>query len=261
MLKILIVEGNSGEIIEEKRRSGVPIGSDLYRDALSIHAPEFQFDVSIPYAAHLQDRTIDIAEYDGFALTGSGVAWSSSQEEAIPYLKYIEKLFETGKPVIGSCWGMQTTIQVFGGKCGPNEAGTELGLAEDIRLSQAGRESWLFKGVPTVFTSPTIHRDHVTHLPKSFELLASNRVSRVQAVEYSGADVNFVGFQFHPEYELSYVDAIKQSSMDLPDTRRVITAFPKKPPAMVSDKSARTQVFSNWIKKATTEKLGDEKAA
>ena len=121
MTKILIVEGNSGEIIKSIRALGLSLGSDRYRDALGLHTENVSFDVSIPFAPELQDTRIDIAEYDAFALTGSGVKWSSGDPEARPYLAHLEKILALGKPVIGSCWGMQTVIQILGGNCLPNE--------------------------------------------------------------------------------------------------------------------------------------------
>ena len=261
MTKILIVEGNSAEIIRSKRENGLPIASDKYIEALSIHAPDARYDVGIPYAPELQNSTINMDEYDAVALTGSGVAWSSCDEQAKPYLDYLESVFAIGKPVIGSCWGMQCVVQLFGGTCTANENGTEIGLAEDIELSTKGRGHWIFADMPDRFPSPCIHRDHVTALPDCFDLLASNPVSKVQAVAYNGADHDYVGFQFHPEFDLNYVSAIKQNTISMSGTCGIVASFPENPPHIVSDIEARTRVFANWIHHIQSKKAAPVRAA
>ncbi|MGI9351086.1 MAG: type 1 glutamine amidotransferase [Rhizobiaceae bacterium] len=261
MTKILIVEGNSGENIRAIQRSGLPLGSDKYRHALNLYAINAAIDVSIPYAPELQAAEIDITSYDAFALTGSGVKWSSRDPEAKPYLAHIEKILALGKPVIGSCWGMQTVIQVLGGNCAPNEKGTEIGLAENIKLSEFGRSHWVFEGMPSCFSSPCVHRDHVVDLPDTVKLLASNSVSKVQAISCTQNDVDFVGFQFHPELDLDHVKAVQEKLGNIPETHTVISSFPDPVPEIVSDEKLRTKVFGNWLRRVENKKAASAEAA
>ncbi|MEM9277916.1 MAG: type 1 glutamine amidotransferase [Pseudomonadota bacterium] len=261
MTKILIVEGNSGEIIRTKHENGLKIGSDKYHEAMALYTPDTEFDVSIPFEPDMQNNEIRIEDYNAFALTGSGVDWSSRDKEAKPYLDHVEKILATGKPVIGSCWGMQTVVQILGGNCGPNENGTEVGLAEDIRLSAEGRAHWIFEGMPDSFPSPCVHRDHVAHLPECFDLLAGNSVSPVQAACYNREDIDFVGFQFHPEFDLDYVQSMRQSAEILPGTHKIIANFPDNPPEIVSNAGLRTRVVSNWISHVQNKKAASGIAA
>lgn len=247
MTKILIVEGNSAEIINKKRKNGLPLGSDKYREALELHAPDAIFEVGVPHAVAMEDRETRIEDFDAFALTGSGVEWSSGDPRAKSYLDYLERVLDSDKPVIGSCWGMQTVVQLKGGDCLPNEKGAEVGLAKDIQLTAKGRKHWLFHGMPDVFDSPCIHRDHVVRLPDSFDLLAKNDVSTVQAVAYNRDDLDYVGFQFHPEFDLEYVEGMHNAQGLLPGTKGLVSSFPDEPSEFVTDVNLRTKVFANWI--------------
>ena len=254
MLKILVVEGNSEDILKSLQSSGLQPASEHYRNALLYHAGDSNIDIAIPDAPHTENILRDLSAYDGFALTGSGVAWSSSDEEAKPYLEYIAKIFEQGKPVIGSCWGMQTVAQLYGGHSEPNHMGTELGLAEGLSLNPAGIEHFVFAGMPKQFSSPCIHRDHVTKMPEGFEILASNSVSSVQAMASTRADIDFVGFQYHPEYTLEYVANIVKSRGGTPMNGEQISSFPNSLPETVANNDVRTRVFKNWTKHVSDQK-------
>ncbi|MEM7067485.1 MAG: type 1 glutamine amidotransferase [Pseudomonadota bacterium] len=247
MVKILIVEGNTSEIILKNRKAGNKLAWERYRDALSLHEPEAEFLVTMPYAADLMVAPVGHDDIDAIALTGSGVMWSANDAEAIPYLEYLGKLVETGKPIIGSCWGMQTMVQLMGGIALPNSKGAEIGFAEDISLTEAGRSHWIFDGMPDQFHSPCIHRDHVVELPDCFDLLASNMVSHVQAVACHNSELDFVGFQFHPEFDLDYAKALFEDSTVFVGAKKTIKSFPEDLPDSVTDEMKRTKVFGNWL--------------
>lgn len=255
MLNILIVEGNTADIIDGTRSAGALTAAECYQHALSLHAQEANFHVCVPFAKELSTHGA-FSEYDAFALTGSGVSWSAADREAAPYLKQLEEIFAQNKPVIGSCWGMQTVAQLFGGENAANEKGVEIGIAEDIVLTSEGRNHWVFEGVPDRFASPCIHRDHVTQMPDGFEILASNTVSPVQAIASTRSDIDYVGFQFHPEFTVAYIEEIvTRRSISLFDPS-MIANFEGKSVKACDDENLRTRVFANWIKH-----VGNKKAA
>ena len=201
-LNILVVEGCSEEILVTQETAGTSFGAEVYRKALLLNAPEASIDIAFPYAPHRNRKLLPLETYDGFALTGSAVAWGAEMPEAKPYLAYVDTVLKTGKPVLGSCWGMQTIAVLLGGMSGPNPKGSEVGIARNIRLTEAGGNHPLFEGMPDTFDSPCWHRDHVTRLPEGAVLLASNAVSDVQAMAYTRNGIDYMGFQFHPEVPL-----------------------------------------------------------
>lgn len=261
MLKILIVEGNTPDLIIKSRQTGRQLGSERYRDSLALNAPDAIFATSMPLAQDLQEDHIDLSAFDCFALTGSGFPWSAGDPEVKPYMDHLEKIIAQKKPIIGSCWGMQSIVQIMGGNSEPNTKGTEIGLAEDITLTEAGREHWVFDEMPEQFSSPCIHRDHVVALPDCFELLASNAVSRVQAVACTSDELDYVGFQFHPEFDLNYVHTFYKNSHMQTSEENMIASFPENPPAIVSNPLQRTRVFGNWLSYVESKKAAVEAAA
>ena len=203
----------------------------------------------------------DLEEIDAFALTGSGIKWSAGDIAVRPYLGFLETIVATGKPIIGSCWGMQTIVQLFGGNSLPNTQGTEVGLAEDIMLTEAGRAHWIFEGMPDCFSSPCIHRDHVVELPDMFDFLASNATSQVQAVSCHTTELDYVGFQFHPEFELDAVKIMHQRSEVFAPIQTLVECFPENPPEIVQNEMLRTQVYGNWMRHVQSKKAANELAA
>ena len=56
MTKVLIVEGNTGEIIKRNQNAGLKLAWERYRDAISLHAPNIEFSVAMPLAARFDVR-------------------------------------------------------------------------------------------------------------------------------------------------------------------------------------------------------------
>jgi GMP synthase-like glutamine amidotransferase len=165
-----------------------------------------------------------------------------------PFLKRIEPLLASGKPVIGACWGVQTAAVALGGKVGANPKGSEIGLAT-IELTAEGVAHPLFAGSPRRFATPTFHRDHITQLPAGAVLLASSEVSPVQAIEVRTGGVDFTGFQFHPEAELADFRKGYEEFGAQPDSVSVMAIFPDEPPAEVADPMRRTLAIGNCLRR------------
>ena len=205
MTRILIAEGNTPELLEGRTHLGQPWTAEAYGAALARFAPGIEITVTRPYFDGWDLDALDLAQFDGLAVTGSGVAWSGADERARPFWQLYEKTFASGTPAIGCCWGLQTAAVVLGGEttAGPN--GVEAGFARDVTLTEAGRSHPFHANRPARFDVLCMHRDDVTRLPDGAVVTATNAHTAVQGMVYDQAGVRFWGVQYHPEITLADV--------------------------------------------------------
>jgi GMP synthase (glutamine-hydrolysing) len=104
-------------------------------------------------------------------------------------------IFELGIPVLGICYGMQVTAEIFGGTVQPAPK-PEYGRAM-LQLNARGIASPLFKNTPPEQQVWMSHADCVVKLPDEFELLATSGSGVICAAQHKDKPV--FGVQFHPE--------------------------------------------------------------
>ncbi len=116
---------------------------------------------------------------------------SSVYEENAPQVD--PKLFETGVPVFGICYGFQAMARALGGaveQTGTREYGrTELGIA--------GAGGTLHEELPGHHPVWMSHGDAVTKAPEGFTVTATSEGAPVAAFE--DTERRFAGVQYHPE--------------------------------------------------------------
>jgi GMP synthase (glutamine-hydrolysing) len=127
---------------------------------------------------------------------GSPHAW---EEDVNPWLAeektLIARTLESGKVIVGVCFGAQLLAEALGGKLFANSQ-KEIGWYE-VTLTSEGQNSFLFSHLPTRFVSFHWHSDHFS-LPHGCTRLAYSEPTANQAYICQGRPV--VGLQFHPEY-------------------------------------------------------------
>jgi GMP synthase (glutamine-hydrolysing) len=128
---------------------------------------------------------------DGLVLSGGAarIAW-----ESVKLGRLGEYLDRANFPVLGICVGHQFMALHYGGGVGPAET-PEFGKTE-IKIV---KDSPLFKSLPQNFTAWESHNDEIKKLPGEFEILASSRNCKAQAIHHNTRP--FFGLQFHPEVE------------------------------------------------------------
>ncbi|NBU31984.1 MAG: glutamine-hydrolyzing GMP synthase [Actinobacteria bacterium] len=115
---------------------------------------------------------------------------SSVYESGAPQVD--PKLFETGLPIFGICYGFQAMAKALGGevaKTGLSEFG-----ATELAVTSA---NCLLSGLPTTQSVWMSHGDSVQVAPAGFQVIASTAGAPVAAFE--NLDRKFAGVQFHPE--------------------------------------------------------------
>lgn len=115
---------------------------------------------------------------------------SSVYDDGAP--KIDEKVFETGVPILGICYGWQLMAKMLGGNV---KSTTKEYGPENITINKA---QGVLKNIPEkVFSVIVSHGDSVIQLPEGFETIATTRTVEYSAVQNEAKKL--YGVQFHPE--------------------------------------------------------------
>ena len=113
--------------------------------------------------------------------------------------------FKHEKKIFGACWGLQVTVMAAGGKCRVSPNGPHIGIAHDIKLTEAGKKHKIFSSKPEKFTTPAFNYDEVEIPPKDSILLASDKINKFQALHFYVGKSEVWGLQYHPEIPYDYM--------------------------------------------------------
>jgi len=214
--RILLVEGNPRANCDRAEAHGTLSAGERYIKSLRDVCPLVQVDKvygAEPDAALPSGS--DIASYDGVVVGGSGLHAYHDETPVTRQIELVREIFRTGTPMLGSCWGMQIAVIAAGGVVAKSPKERELGIARKIALTPEGLGHGMFEGKASVFDSPCIHLDEVTHVPEGAVVLASNNHSRVQAISFKSQGTDFWGVQYHPEFDLFHMARLAVMYSDL----------------------------------------------
>ncbi|MHC1755258.1 MAG: type 1 glutamine amidotransferase [Methanosarcina sp.] len=146
-----------------------------------------------------------------------GGTMSVYQEKEFPWLKpekeFVKKVIDTGKPVLGSCFGAQMIAEVLGGKVTRNRF-KEIGWHRVKSLT--GKDpttgerigSELPSGLFPEFTAFMWHGD-TFEVPAGAVRLFESEACPNQGFIYRG---NILGLQFHPEADRQWIGNLIEDS-------------------------------------------------
>lgn len=230
-LSICILNGYPRSSRENFDRSNVGHPHLMYADFLRRYVPHASVDVlfvadpdvSLPAGVALE-------AYDAYIWTGSDLTIYHDDPRVTRQIELAQAIFRAGRPMCGSCWGVQMAAVAAGGEVRKNPKGREWGIARDIRLTEAGENSPLYAGKPERFDGFIMHLDEVTRIPPGGTLLATNQHTHVQALEVKHEKGIFWATQYHPEYnlyEMARLIAARAGALVkegfFPDTQAVVT--------------------------------------
>jgi GMP synthase (glutamine-hydrolysing) len=130
------------------------------------------------------DRVLAL-DAKGYILSGGPASVYGIDAPQLP-----DYVLESGRPVLGICYGMQALTHVLGGKVAPSEV-REYGHAQ---LETVNPNPLLPAGEQSVWMS---HGDRVEWLPGGFSILARSSNSPIAAM--GDMSRGYFGVQFHPE--------------------------------------------------------------
>ncbi len=137
------------------------------------------------------DKAPEHFEIQGIILSGSPKS-VKNDKDLIPAW-----VVQSGKPILGICYGMQVLTQVFGGQVRAQEI-REYGRSS-LKLINTNSQLFqkIFAGVPESSTVWMSHGDDVHVLPPNFECLALSEDGTIAA--FAHREKAIIGLQFHPE--------------------------------------------------------------
>lgn len=206
MPRLLVMEGNPKARRDITDAFGLRSNSEIYRAAIQAHFPAIALDIinaadrdaALPHGTSLTD-------YDGLVVGGSGLHAYDTTFEVTNQIDLLRAFAATGKPILGSCWGLQIAVIAAGGTVGLSPRGREIGIARKLCLTEAGTRHPLFAGKARVFDAPCIHYDEITALPADATPLCGNAHSPVQAAAFRLDRAEIWAVQYHPEFDLAHV--------------------------------------------------------
>ncbi|MEM7597136.1 MAG: type 1 glutamine amidotransferase [Pseudomonadota bacterium] len=237
MVRVLILEGNTPAWLT----SG-PAGAACFVSTFQRLDPKLSLQILNPYQRAVSPGDFDAV--DAVVFTGSGEAWAADAPETACQREAMELALAAGRPIWGSCNGMNLAAVVLGGSVGPNPNGIEVGLAENLQLTEAGEIHPMMAGRAPGFAVPCIHRDHVLQLPSQAQLLAYNAHTAVQAFAMDAGGADIWATQYHPEASLDDIAAYVRhqgifdhlgEAMGLLKARHI-------------DFEARSSELANWVR-------------
>ncbi len=217
-LHFLVAESETAEARERRRASTGRSSGESYVDTLTSIVPGAVCQLVRPIETDgSASPSSDLGNYDAVFLTGSPLHVYQDTPEVRRQLDFMRSVFASATPSFGSCAGLQVAVAAAGGSVRENRRGHEVAFARRIVVTTAGRSHPLLDGRPEVYDAACIHSDEVERLPaEGATLLATNRVTSVQAAEVRFGPGVFWGVQYHPELPLSEIaDALRRQREDI----------------------------------------------
>lgn len=139
----------------------------------------------VPFDA--EDMVFSSSEFCGFVLSGGPESVTEDVTPRIP-----QSIFDSRKPILGICYGMQAMAQQLGGTVSSSTR-REFGYA---RVNQTQKNP-LLDGLDRSLDVWMSHGDNVIDVPPGFESTASTATSPIAVMMH--AEKRYFGLQFHPE--------------------------------------------------------------
>ena len=206
MTRILLMDGNTCA----RQRTVLDLGARhaglTYLETLQRHFPEIDFDrVDAAEPGNVLPLGTSLNDYQALVIGGSSMHAYEEIPEVQRQVEMLRAFAETGRPIFGSCWGLQIAAVAAGGNVRACRNGGEVVVARKLMLSDAGRRHSIYADKPPVFDAPCIHFDEIESLPSGAELLCSNSHSEVQAAIIPLGKSTVTGVQYHPEFDLRHL--------------------------------------------------------
>ena len=255
-LNVLIVEGNLKEENKNFSEVGIQTHTESLKDSLSNFTNNLNFDVVNPSS----DENLDLvsqklSSYDGLIWGGSSLNIYNNTPDIKRQIEFMKVCQKKVKNILAICWGMQVAVTAAGGEV-KKAVNSNIGIANEIILSEEGTKHPLYKDKIQRFNSPAFNFDEVVKLPENAICLASNKINKIQSLYFELNESKIWGLQYHPEITYEKMISLIEFRKDkLIENRKAFKnieeihehiSFIKKEIA-VSNKEQRMIELKNWL--------------
>jgi GMP synthase (glutamine-hydrolysing) len=207
-LNILVCEGNTPEEGMIFQEVGIPTHTESLKESLAYYNQNLKIDVLNPcLELDLNEIVPQLKKYDGLIWGGSSLNIYNDTPEIRRQISFMKKCFENVKKILAICWGMQVAVTAAGGEVKKGINGSHIGIANDIELTNEGLNNPLYKDKKSKFNTPAFNFDEVVTLPTGAIHLASNKINKIQGLNFKNGISEIWGLQYHPE--ITYEKMIK----------------------------------------------------
>ena len=220
-LNILICEGNTPEEGRVFQNVGIPTHTQSLKESLAFYNPNLKIDVLNPcLELDLNKILPKLINYDGLIWGGSSLNIYNDTPEIRRQIYFMKECFKNIKKVLAICWGMQVAVTAAGGEVKKGINGSHIGLANDIEITKDGLNSLLYKDKKNKFNSPAFNFDEVVTVPSGAIHLASNKINKIQGLNFKTGVSEIWALQYHPEITYQKMIDIIKFRKDILITKR-----------------------------------------
>jgi GMP synthase (glutamine-hydrolysing) len=210
-LNVLICEGNTPEEGKIFQDVGIPTHTESLKESLAYYNKDLKIDVLNPcLELDLNEVIPKLRTYDGLIWGGSSLNIYNNTPEIRRQISFMKECFKNVRKILAICWGMQVAVTAAGGEVKKGVRGSHIGIANDIELTHEGLNNPLYKNKSNKFNTPAFNFDEVVTIPTGAIHLASNKVNKIQGLNFKSGVSEIWGLQYHPEITYrKMVDIIK----------------------------------------------------
>ena len=196
-MKILVVTGWTEDGDKDHEKAGCALQKNIFNNLIKELIPDVVVD---NYSSYSPNKFI-LDSYEAFMWTGGGGNIYENNQHNKSQLNLCSKILSLGKPIWGSCWGMQVIVTALGKKVFKSN-NPEFGISKDIKIKNNVLENSIYKNKDLIFDAPAHHYDIIVDIPDDFEVIAENDRC-IQSI--FSANRNIFCTQYHPELGYDYI--------------------------------------------------------
>ena len=197
---ILICEGNTPEEGKIFQDVGIPTHTESLKESLAYYSKNLKIDVLNPcLELNLNEVIPKLKTYDGLIWGGSSLNIYNDTPEIKRQISFMKECFKSVRKILGICWGMQVAVTAAGGEVKKGANGSHIGIANNIQITNEGLNNPLYQDKKNKFNTPAFNFDEVVTTPKGAVCLASNKINKIQGLNFKTGVSEIWGLQYHPE--------------------------------------------------------------
>ena len=199
-LNILIVEGNIREDSEFFiKAAGASAADNLKNLILKIEPSAITEIINPGHDNETTNALKDMNKYNGIVFTGGAMRINDMTDVIKKHINFASNCFTKKKKILAICWGLQVCSTAAGGKVNPAKNGAHIGIASDVIINNEGDKHFIYKDKKNNFTTPAFNFDEVVTVPTGAIHMASNKINKIQALNFKCGISEIWGIQYHPE--------------------------------------------------------------